>query len=227
MGPSRVGKHHFGRLPIRWNRIHRRFVNFNACLADPVVRLRARADPVVMKILQPRGTGVGSKVTDRLGDYIQKCPNSERSELRSKIASRLPVPSLPRLASRVAATNPNATHAKSPAPWCLETLFGASRLTDEGCETPSGRVTIFGHSCSRVGEGVTAPLPSQTRACASNALGSSQGRFAQENSGAVVAGRTRSRGRGYLRSSSCIFAQFRRDLRLRRESHFLQIRVSW
>ena len=50
---------------------------------------------------------------------------------------------------------------------------------------------------SRVGEGVTAPLPSQTRACASNALGSSQGRFAQENSAAVVAGRTRSRGRGY------------------------------
>ena len=39
-------------------------------------------------------------------------------------------------------------------------------------------IRVFRHFRSRVGEVVTEPLPPQNRACASNALGSSHGRFA-------------------------------------------------
>ena len=80
---------------------------------------------------------------------------------------------------------------------------------------------------SRVGGGVTAPLPSETRACASNALGSSHGRFAQGEEWSSGSGRMRGCGRGCLCRSSRILSQFRRALWLRRDNHFRHMCVTW
>ena len=64
-----------------------------------------------------------------------------------------------------------------------EISFSTSRATKS---LPKSPALALSSSClgrcpscaSRVGEVVTEPLPPQTRACASNALGSSHGRFA-------------------------------------------------
>ena len=76
----------------------------------------------------------------------------------------------------------------------------------------------------RVGGVVAEPLPPQTRACATDALGSSPDRFAQEgcHERVIVTG-----GRGYHLRSSFIRSQFRRRKRVRRASHIRQMRVTW
>ena len=76
----------------------------------------------------------------------------------------------------------------------------------------------------RVGGGIAAPHPSQTRAGAIDALGSSPDRFAQEfcHERVNVTG-----GRGSRLRITAIRSQFRHLRRLRRASHFRQMRTTW
>ena len=80
------------------------------------------------------------------------------------------------------------------------------------------------HLAGRVGGGIAAPHPSQTRAGAIDALGSSPDRFAQEfcHERVNVTG-----GRGSRLRITAIRSQFRHLRRLRRASHFRQMRTTW
>ncbi len=75
----------------------------------------------------------------------------------------------------------------------------------------------------RVDGSLAASRPPQTRACASNALGSSHDRFAQVF---VAARRMRAGGSGKRRRMSCIRVHATRPWRWRRESHWRQMWVT-
>ena len=92
------------------------------------------------------------------------------------------------------------------------------------CRAAAANYHIQLKTGGRVGGVVAEPLPPQTRACATDALGSSPDRFAQGvcHERVIVTG-----GRGYRLRSSFIRSQFMRRKRLRRASHVRQMRVTW
>ena len=89
-------------------------------------------------------------------DHFGAGCSERRGYERLERGLRRPVPTHVQMRSRVSLTNA-VWRSSRPSRFCAS----AARL------------------CCRVGGGVAAPLPSRTRACASNALGSSHGRFAQ------------------------------------------------